>query len=144
MKEEPATSVIDHIELPIADAEASRRFYEAALAPLGLSLVVSIDPSRTAHGPPPPPPRRPPRLGFGRDGYPSLWFHEETGSRLPSHIAFTAGDRKAVDAFHEMALAHGGRDNGPPGVRERYHPNYYAAYVLDPDGNNIEAVCQTE
>jgi catechol 2,3-dioxygenase-like lactoylglutathione lyase family enzyme len=136
MKEDPAMSVIDHIELSVADAEASRRFYEAALRPLGLSRVVSIDPARTAHGGA--------RHGFGRDGYPSLWFHEETGSRLPSHVAFTARDRTAVDAFHEMALAHGGRDNGAPGVRERYHPHYYAAYVLDPDGNNIEAVCQTE
>jgi catechol 2,3-dioxygenase-like lactoylglutathione lyase family enzyme len=136
MKEDRAMSVIDHIELPIADAEASRRFYEAALEPLGLSLVVSIDPARSAHGGA--------RLGFGRDGYPSLWFHEETGSRLPSHVAFTAEERNAVDAFHKMALAHGGRDNGAPGVRVRYHPNYYAAYVLDPDGNNIEAVCQTK
>jgi catechol 2,3-dioxygenase-like lactoylglutathione lyase family enzyme len=136
MKGNLAMSIIDHIELPVGDAEASRRFYEAALGPLELSLVVSIDPARTAHG------RA--RYGFGRDGYPRIWFHEETGSHLPVHVAFTAGDRKAVDAFHEMALAHGGSDNGAPGVRERYHPNYYAAYVLDPNGNNIEAVCQTE
>ena len=129
-------SVINHIELPVGDAEESRRFYEAALGPLGLSLVISIDPARTAD--------RGARHGFGRDGYPSLWFHEEAGSRLPIHVAFTAGDRRAVDAFHEKALAHGGSDNGAPGVRERYHPNYYAAYVLDPDGNNIEAVCQAE
>jgi len=136
MKEDPTMSVIDHVELPIADAEASGRFYEAVLAPLGLSLVVSIDPARTAHGGA--------RHGFGKDGYPSLWIHEENGSRLPVHVAFTARERQAVDAFHEMALAHGGSDNGAPGVRERYHPSYYAAYVLDPDGNNIEAVCQTE
>lgn len=136
MKEELAMRVIDHIELPVADAEASRRFYEAALEPLGLLLVVSIDPARTAHGGA--------RHGFGRVGYPSLWLHEETGSRLSVHVAFAAGDRNAVDAFHAMALAHGGTDNGAPGIRERYHPNYYAAYVLDPDGNNIEAVCQAE
>ena len=129
-------SIIDHIELPVADAQASRRFYEAALEPLGLSLVISIDRTRNDH--------RGARLGFGRDGYPSLWFHEETGDRLPIHVAFTARDRKAVDAFHEKALAHGGGDNGAPGVRARYHPNYYDAYVLDPDGNNIEAVCQAE
>ncbi|KKC27918.1 VOC family protein [Sphingomonas sp. SRS2] len=129
-------SVIDHIELPVADAEASRRFYEAALEPLGLSLVVSIGPARTAHGGA--------RLGFGRGGYPSLWFHEENGSRLPVHVAFSAGERKAVDAFYEAALTQGGSDNGAPGIPERYHPNYYAAYVLDPDGNNIEAVCQAE
>jgi catechol 2,3-dioxygenase-like lactoylglutathione lyase family enzyme len=136
MKEDPAMSIINHIELPVGDAKASRRFYEAALEPLGLSLVVSIDPARTLHGGA--------RHGFGRDGYPSLWFHEETGNRLPVHVAFTASDRKAVDAFYQKALVHGGSDNGAPGVRERYHPNYYAAYVLDPDGNNIEAVCQTE
>ncbi|PNU05739.1 VOC family protein [Novosphingobium guangzhouense] len=129
-------SIIDHIELPVADAEVSRRFYEAALEPLGLSLVITIDPARTAHGGA--------RLGFGRKGYPSLWLHEEAGSSLPVHVAFSAGDRKAVDAFHNKALAHGGSDNGAPGVRERYHPTYYAAYVFDPDGNNIEAVCQTE
>ncbi len=136
MKGNAAMSIIDHIELPVGDAEASRRFYDAALGALGLSLVVSIDPARTAHGGA--------RHGFGRDGYPSLWFHEETGNRLPVHVAFTASDRKAVDAFYKKALAHGGSDNGAPGVRERYHPNYYAAYVLDLDGNNIEAVCQTE
>jgi catechol 2,3-dioxygenase-like lactoylglutathione lyase family enzyme len=136
MKEDLAMSIINHIELPVGDVETSRRFYEAALKPLGLSLVVSIDPARIANG------RA--RHGFGRDGYPSLWFHEDTGSHLPVHVAFTAGDRKAVDAFHETARAHGGSDNGAPGIRERYHPRYYAAYVLDPDGNNIEAVCQTE
>lgn len=128
--------VVNHIEFPVADGEASRRFYEAALAPLGLSLVMSIDPARTAHGGA--------RHGFGRDGYPSLWVHGQPGAKLPIHVAFTAGDRSSVDMFYAAALANGGSDNGPPGVREHYHPTYYAAYVLDPDGNNIEAVCQTE
>jgi catechol 2,3-dioxygenase-like lactoylglutathione lyase family enzyme len=134
MKENPAMSVINHMEIPVDDADASRRFYEAALGPLGLSLVVSIDPARTPHGGA--------RHGFGRDGYPSLWLHEEAGAKLPVHVAFTADAREAVDAFHQSALSQGGTDNGAPGIRERYHPNYYAAYVLDPDGNNIEAVCQ--
>ncbi|WP_210324219.1 VOC family protein [Azorhizobium oxalatiphilum] len=126
--------MINHIEFPVGDAEWSRQFYDAVLAPLGLSLVISIDPSRTAHGGA--------RHGFGKNGYPSLWIHQENGAKLPIHIAFTADDRATVDAFHAAALASGGTDNGAPGIRERYHENYYAAYVLDPDGNNIEAVCQ--
>ncbi|KEQ02254.1 VOC family protein [Pseudorhizobium pelagicum] len=126
--------MINHVEFPVAEAEGARRFYEAALAPLGLTLVISIDPARTPHGGA--------RHGFGKNGYPSLWIHQQGGAKLPIHIAFTADDRAAVDAFHAAALANGGTDNGAPGIRERYHANYYAAYVLDPDGNNIEAVCQ--
>lgn len=129
-----STDIINHVEFPVAEAEGARRFYEAALAPLGLTLVISIDLARTAHGGV--------RYGFGKNGYPSLWIHQHSGAELPIHIAFTADDRPAVDAFHAAALANGGTDNGAPGIRERYHANYYAAYVLDPDGNNIEAVCQ--
>ena len=128
-----STDIINHIEFPVAEAERSRQFYEAVLAPLGLLLVISIDPARTSHGGA--------RHGFGKNGYPSLWFHEESGARRPIHIAFTADDRKTVKAFHAAALGNGGTDNGGPAIRERYHANYYAAYVLDPDGNNIEAVC---
>jgi catechol 2,3-dioxygenase-like lactoylglutathione lyase family enzyme len=127
--------IINHIELAVADVEASRRFYEAALEPLGLSLAIRIDAAQTGRGSA--------RYGLGRDGYPSLWLYEEGGARLPVHVAFTAADREAVDAFHAAALAADGRDNGGPGIRQRYHPAYYAAYVFDPDGNNIEAVCQT-
>ena len=126
--------IINHVELPVAKAETSRQFYEAVLAPFGLSLVMSINSDRTAHGGP--------RHGFGRNGYPSLWIHEESGAKLPIHLAFTADDRATVAEFYAAALANGGSDNGGPGVRRRYHENYYAAYVLDPDGNNIEAVCQ--
>ena len=128
--------IINHIEFPVAEAERSRRFYEAVLAPLGLSLVISIDRAGTAHGGA--------RHGFGKSGYPSLWLHEESGAKLPIHVAFTADDRTTVDGFYAAALSNGGTDNGGPGIREHYHANYYAAYVLDPDGNNIEAVCQTE
>ncbi|ATI79933.1 VOC family protein [Sphingobium yanoikuyae] len=128
--------VINHIEIAVNDAEASRRFYEAALKPLDISLVISVDPKHTVSGGA--------RYGFGRDGYPSFWIHEEAGAKIPTHVAFTARARNVVDDFHARALRYGGRENGRPGVRERYHPTYYAAYVLDPDENNIEAVCQTE
>jgi catechol 2,3-dioxygenase-like lactoylglutathione lyase family enzyme len=129
-----STDIINHVEFPVEEAKRSRRFYEAVLAPLGLTLVISIDPARTPHGGA--------RHGFGKNGYPSLWIHQKSGERLSIHLAFTADDRATVDAFHAAALAHGGTDNGAPGIRERYHDHYYAAYVLDPDGNNIEAVCQ--
>lgn len=126
--------VINHIEIGVMDVAASRRFYEAALAPLGLSLVISVDAARTRRGTP--------RYGFGRDGYPNFWIHEEADNR-PVHIAFTAATNDAVDAFHAAALASGGTDNGPPGIRAHYHSRYYAAFLLDPDGNNVEAVCQS-
>jgi catechol 2,3-dioxygenase-like lactoylglutathione lyase family enzyme len=127
--------VINHIEIGVSDMEVSRRFYEAALAPLGLSLAISVDAARTPHGTV--------RYGFGRDGYPSLWIHGEDGARSPIHIAVAAASHGQVDGFHAAALANGGNDNGAPGIRERYHPRYYAAYVLDPDGNNVEAVNQS-
>lgn len=127
--------VINHIEIGVSDVEASRRFYEAALAPLGLSRVISVEASHTIRGTA--------RFGFGRNGYPSFWIHGEAGEHRPVHIALTATSRTEVDEFHEHSLANGAIDNGPPGVREHYHPRYYAAYVLDLDGNNIEAVCQT-
>lgn len=127
--------VINHIEVGVADVEASRRFYAAALAPLGLSLAISVDAASALRGTA--------RYGFGRNGYPSFWIHGEDGARLPIHMALTAVNHRQVDEFHAAALANGGIDNGPPGIRERYHPRYYAAYVLDPDGNNIEAVSQS-
>lgn len=125
--------VINHIEIAVTDAERSRRFYEAALSPLGLDLAIST--TGAMHGGL--------RYGFGKGGYPSLWIHGEPETSRPAHIAFSAMGRAAVIAFHEAAVANGGTDNGRPGIRERYHPSYFAAYVLDPDGNNIEAVCQT-
>ncbi|MDF4004314.1 VOC family protein [Luteibacter sahnii] len=119
--------LIDHIEFAVTDAEASRRFYEQALAPLGVTLVISRDANgRTRHG-------------FGRDGYPSLWIHDQ-GTPGDGHVAIQADSREAVNAFHQAALAAGGRDNGPPGIRSHYQANYYAAFVLDPDGFNVEAL----
>jgi catechol 2,3-dioxygenase-like lactoylglutathione lyase family enzyme len=126
--------LLNHIEFPVSDGELLKAFYEEALAPLGIHVVISVDPVHTKHGGT--------RYGFGRGGYPSLWIHERKGQRAAIHVAFTADSRAAVDAFYAAAMKSGGRDNGPPGIREHYHSSYYAAYVLDPDGNNIEAVCQ--
>jgi len=117
--------VIDHVSVRISDYSASREFYEKVLAPPGFELVMEFGGESA---------------GFGRDGQPQFWIvaGEAAG---PIHIAFKAADRFAVDAFHQAALEAGGEDNGGPGVREHYHENYYAAFVLDNDGNNIEAVC---
>lgn len=127
-------TIVDHIEFAVHDAEASRRFYEHALAPLGIARVITVGPERTSTGGT--------RHGFGKDGYPSLWIHDNDRPGAALHIAFAAGDRALVDAFHRAALQAGGIDNGPPGIRARYHADYYAAYVLDPDGVNVEVVCQ--
>ena len=128
--------LIDHIEIPVSDPDAARRFYEAALGPLGVKCVLSVSPDHSTSGTK--------RHGLGSDGYPRLWLHEGEGAPKGLHLAFAAPHRAAVDAFHVAAIAAGGRSNGLPGVRTRYHPTYYAAYVLDLDGNNIEMVCQTE
>jgi catechol 2,3-dioxygenase-like lactoylglutathione lyase family enzyme len=127
-------AILDHIEVAVADAERSRRFYEAALRPFGLTVIIRVGPERTRTGGT--------RYGLGRDGYPRIWFHDGGAPGSPMHIALATIDRLVVDAFYAAGLAAGGTDNGSPGVRERYHSNYYAAFVLDPDGNNIEAVCQ--
>jgi catechol 2,3-dioxygenase-like lactoylglutathione lyase family enzyme len=116
--------VIDHIGVPVSDVAASKAFYERALAPLGIGVVMEM----------------PVAVGFGRDGKPFFWIVGEREPAGPIHVAFVAPDRAAVDAFHREALAAGGRDNGGPGLREPYHPAYYGAFVLDPDGNNAEAV----
>jgi catechol 2,3-dioxygenase-like lactoylglutathione lyase family enzyme len=117
--------MIDHVTANVSDFEQAKRFYEQALAPLGYSLQMEFDGA----------------AGFGPgEGVPDFWIgsREERGA---SHIAFSAPNRGAVDAFYEAATGAGGRDNGAPGVREHYHENYYAAFVHDADGNNIEAVC---
>ncbi len=117
--------MIDHVTLDVSDLACSRAFYQQALAPLGWSLVADW----------------PEGCGFGlARGGPTLWLRAEGARSGPLHIAFRAGDHEAVHAFHEAAREAGGRDNGPPGPRD-YHAHYYGAFVLDPDGNNVEAVC---
>lgn len=123
---------IDHVTLSVADLEAAKRFYRKALAPIGLDLVaeVSAEQSGTVAFA---------GFGIGRKG--TLWISEK-GRQTPSaHICFRAQSREAVRAFHKAALKADGTDNGAPGIREVYHRAYYAAFVLDPEGHNIEAVC---
>jgi catechol 2,3-dioxygenase-like lactoylglutathione lyase family enzyme len=125
--------MIDHVGFAVADAERSRVFYEAALAPLGLELVMSVPAEENGSGGA--------AHGFGTEGDPFFWIGDNERVREGTHVAFRVDSRAEVDAFHAAALAAGGRDNGAPGLRPRYGPNYYAAFVFDPDGANIEAVC---
>lgn len=118
---------IDHIGFNVSDFAASRRFYTAALAPLGITIASEGEDWAMA----------------GDGNAPCFWFGARGEATNHIHIAFEADSRAAVCAFHAAALAAGGRDNGAPGIRAEYHPSYYAAFVLDPDGHNIEAVCQT-
>lgn len=128
-------TILDHIEFAVRDAEASRLFYEHALAPLGIYRVITVEPDRTRTAGT--------RHGFGKDGYPNLWIHDNEPPGAGTHIAFAARGRSVVDSFHQAAVEAGGIDNGAPGVRARYHEHYYAAYVFDPDGINVEVVCQS-
>jgi catechol 2,3-dioxygenase-like lactoylglutathione lyase family enzyme len=125
--------MLDHVGFAVADAERSRRFYEQALAPLGITLIMTVTPDKTEAGGT--------VHGFGSNGKPYFWVGDNEAVGEGTHVAFAAESRAEVDAFYEAALAAGGRDNGPPGIRAHYHPNYYAAFVFDPDGINIEAVC---
>jgi catechol 2,3-dioxygenase-like lactoylglutathione lyase family enzyme len=125
--------MIDHIGFPVADYGRAKAFYDKALAPLGYSMIMEVPASVTGSGAP--------AAGYGRDGKPDFWIGGEGALQKPVHIAILAEDRKAVDAFYAAAIAAGGKDNGGPGIRAHYHPNYYGAFVLDPDGHNIEAVC---
>ena len=118
--------VIDHVGVGVRDFEASLDFYEKALAPLGFERVAFIDADNRA-------------AGFGVHGRDDFWIHEGRPAGR-AHLAFDAESHEAVDAFHAAALAAGARDNGAPGIRPQYSDSYYAAYVLDPNGNNIEAV----
>lgn len=125
--------VIDHVGFAVSNIERSRAFYQAALEPLGLSVQMEATPEQTESGGN--------AVGFGMDGNPVFWIADNERVGEGTHIALTAGSRAEVDAFHQAALAAGGRDHGAPGLRPHYGPNYYAAFVLDPDGLNIEAVC---
>jgi catechol 2,3-dioxygenase-like lactoylglutathione lyase family enzyme len=123
--------MIDHIGFPVSDYQAAKAFYSKALAPLGYTLIMDVKQDDNDH----------PACGFGADGKPDFWIGGEGGLQKPLHVAIVAKDRATVDAFYKAAIAAGGRDNGPPGIRAHYHPSYYGAFVLDPDGHNIEAVC---
>jgi len=116
---------IDHIGISVANFEESKAFYAQALEPLGIDIVMEFDGW----------------AGMGRAGKPAFWFGEGGAARGPIHIAFHAEDRGQVRQFHAAAVAAGGKDNGAPGIRAHYHPNYFGAFVIGPDGHNIEAVC---
>jgi catechol 2,3-dioxygenase-like lactoylglutathione lyase family enzyme len=120
--------MFDHIGLDVRDFAASRAFYERALEPLGYRVVFDGSEWNGA--------------GFGTsDDKPEFWIMQREPYGTGTHVAFAVSDRDTVDAFHAAALAAGGTDHGAPGIREHYHPTYYGAFVLDPDGNNVEAVC---
>jgi catechol 2,3-dioxygenase-like lactoylglutathione lyase family enzyme len=127
---------LDHIGINASDYGRSKAFYEKALAPLGITLVMEYGKA----------------AGFGRDRKPDFWVGEGTtrfqkpeqlDPITPIHVCFAARSRAEVDAFHTAALAAGGKDNGAPGIRKEYHPNYYGAFVIDPDGHNVEAAIHT-
>ena len=125
--------MIDHIGFAVSNMDRSKPFYVAALKPLGISIVMEVTAEQTgadAHA------------GFGKDDKAFFWIGAGGKPKGGTHVAFTAPTRADVDSFYRAALAAGGRDNGSPGLRPHYHPNHYGAFVLDPDGNNIEAVCR--
>jgi catechol 2,3-dioxygenase-like lactoylglutathione lyase family enzyme len=126
--------ILDHITINVHDYARAKEFYEKALAPLGIKVVKEFGKF----------------CGFGADGKPDFWIgmgkaSYQTDAQLaditPIHVAFVAKDRASVDAFYAAAMAAGAKDHGAPGVRRHYHDDYYGAFVLDPDGHNIEAVC---
>ena len=121
--------MLDHVSLGVADFDRSQAFYDRVLAPLGMVQCFDF----------------PVVAGYGADGRAVFWIGKpDDRSPQPSagtHLAFSAKDRPSVDAFHAAALAAGGRDNGAPGLRPLYHPNYYGAFAIDPDGHKIEACC---
>jgi catechol 2,3-dioxygenase-like lactoylglutathione lyase family enzyme len=124
-------SIFDHMSLRVSNYERSKQFYIAALRPLGITLMMEFpgDGGNSA--------------GFGR-GMPTLWIDDSEKSPQRGHVAFAAASRAMVDAFYKAALAAGATDNGAPGLRPHYHAHYYAAFIRDPDGHNIEAVTHTD
>lgn len=117
--------MFDHLGLGVTNLAESKAFFLAALAPLGVKVAME----------------GPYGVGMGQHNKPSLWLHEARQPTAPLHIAFSADDRRQVEEFYRAALAAGGKDNGAPGLRPHYHPTYYGAFVIGPDGHNIEAVC---
>jgi catechol 2,3-dioxygenase-like lactoylglutathione lyase family enzyme len=129
--------MIDHLTLPVTSYEKSKAFYLAALAPIGYGLVMELSQDQI----PDLPFRR--FCGIGPERKPILWLRP--GEKvMPTHVAFGVKQRSLVDAFHRAALAAGGVDHGAPGPRPIYHPGYYGAFVLDPDGYNVEVVCHCD
>jgi catechol 2,3-dioxygenase-like lactoylglutathione lyase family enzyme len=121
----PDTSVIDHLSFGVTNLAESKAFLLKALQPLGVAIAME----------------GPNGVGIGQGNKPSLWLYETREHPARLHIAFAADNRRQVDEFYRAGIAAGGKDNGPPGLRPHYHPNYYAAFVIGPDGHNIEAVC---
>ncbi len=129
--------MLDHVSIGAADYARARAFYDAVLATLGYTPVMVLDQYQVA--------------GYGTGQKPSFWVHGLAGCSMPGHgqigsgpgqhLAFTAPDRRAVDAFYAAGLSLGGSDNGAPGLRPHYHPGYYGAFLVDPDGHRIEACC---
>jgi catechol 2,3-dioxygenase-like lactoylglutathione lyase family enzyme len=126
--------MIDHVTLSVTDFERALRAYQLALAPLGYELVMSLSQTELPSLP------APRMAGLGVGGKPDLWLRQATGPVTPIHVALRAPSRAAVDAFYAAAFTAGLRDHGPPGLRRHYHPDYYAAFVLDADDHNLEAV----
>jgi catechol 2,3-dioxygenase-like lactoylglutathione lyase family enzyme len=124
--------MIDHTGVLVSDFEKSKQFYLKALAPIGYSMLMEVTAEQTGGEA---------TAGFGVEPKPDFWIARGTPNVPPVHVAFSVPKRALVDAFYEAAIQAGGRDNGSPGLRPHYHPNYYGAFVLDPDGHNIEAVC---
>ncbi|MDB5507260.1 MAG: lactoylglutathione lyase-related lyase [Devosia sp.] len=121
-------SIFDHMGYSVGDMTGSAAFYDAALGALGFSRISEFPiPGGSI-------------IGYGSE-HPQFWINSGSKLRDHVHLAFAAKSRAEVDAFHAAGLTAGGRDNGAPGIRQQYHPNYYAAFVFDPDGHNIEAVC---
>jgi len=119
--------MLDHVTIGVSDIERSKRFYDQALRPLGIQRLYGDGEAFAGYG-------------AGRKAF--FWIGLRNASQTGTHVAFTAQDRKTVEQFHRTALAAGGRDNGPPGLRPHYDKDYYGAFALDPDGHNIEAVCR--
>lgn len=119
--------MFDHIGIPASDLAKSKEFFLKALAPIGVEVVMEF----------------PGAVGIGQKGKPSFWLGESEGGAVPGamHLAFTADNREQVRAFYDAAMAAGAKDNGGPGLRPQYHATYYGAFVIGPDGHNVEVVC---
>jgi catechol 2,3-dioxygenase-like lactoylglutathione lyase family enzyme len=123
--------MLDHLTFTVSNLGEAKAFYDKALAPIGVAVVMQVSAAEAGRA----------YVGYGSEGRPYFWMSEDRRPTGRLHVAFSAQSRAEVDAFYKAAMEAGGRDNGPPGLRPEYHPNYYGAFVLDLDGHNIEAVC---